>query len=115
MIRTILESLAMEYRTVFERLVKLTGKSLDVIHILGGGSRNRLLNQLTANATGRLVVAGPAEATVLGNALVQLIAIGELNDLQEARRLVATSDHLKHFEPQETSLWHEANLRYREL
>jgi rhamnulokinase len=114
-IRTILESLAMEYRTVFERLVKLTGKSLDVIHILGGGSRNRLLNQLTANATGRLVVAGPAEATVLGNALVQLIAIGELNDLQEARRLVATSDHLKHFEPQETSLWHEANLRYREL
>jgi sugar (pentulose or hexulose) kinase len=101
-VRTILESLALEYRAVFDQLLKLTGNDLEVIHILGGGSQNHLLNQMTANATGRPVIAGPIEATVMGNALVQLISLGELKDLQEARQVVAQSGALTRFEPQET-------------
>lgn len=111
-IRTILESLALEYRAVFEQLVKLTGINLEVIHILGGGSQNHLLNQMTADATGLPVVAGPVEATVMGNALVQLISLGELKDLQEARQLVAQSGQLIRFEPQQTPLWEEAYQQY---
>ena len=104
----------MEYRVIFERLARVTGKSIEVIHTFGGGSLNQLLNQMTANATGRPVVAGPVEATVLGNVLVQLIACGELNGLQEARQIVAQSGQLKRFEPQETSLWEEATQRYKD-
>jgi rhamnulokinase len=113
-IRTILESLALEYRAVFDQLVELTGIDLEVIHILGGGSQNHLLNQMTANATGRPVVAGPVEATVMGNALVQLISLGELKDLQEARQVVAQSGVLTKYEPQETAVWEEVYQRYRE-
>jgi rhamnulokinase len=114
-VRTILESLAMEYRRIFDRLARLTGDNIDVIHIFGGGSQNQLLNQMTANAAGRPVIAGPVEATVLGNVLVQLIACGELNTLQEARQLVAQSGQLKRFEPQDIALWEEAYQRYRGL
>ncbi len=113
-VRTILESLALEYRTVFDRLVNLTGQNIDVIHILGGGSQNHLLNQLTANATGRQVVAGPIEATVIGNALVQLIALGELENLDEARQVVIHSGELNCFEPKDTAAWEEAYQRYKE-
>ena len=114
-VRTILESLALEYRTVFDRLVKLTGMNIDVIHILGGGTQNHLLNQLTANATGRQVVAGPIEATVIGNALVQFIALGVLEDLNEARKVVIHSGELNFFEPEDTVAWEEAYQRYTEL
>jgi rhamnulokinase len=112
-IRTVLESLALEYRAVFDQLFEVTGIDLEVIHIFGGGSQNQLLNQLTANATGRPVVAGPIEATVMGNALVQLISLGELQDLQEARQVVAQSGALTRYEPQETAVWEEAYQRYR--
>jgi rhamnulokinase len=111
-VRTILESLAMEYRVIFERLAALTRNDIEVIHIFGGGSQNQLLNQMTANATGRPVIAGPVEATVLGNALVQLISIGELSSLQEARQIVAHSGQLKRYEPRETARWEEAFQRY---
>lgn len=113
-IRVILESLALEYRLVIDQLVSLTGEDIEVIHILGGGSQNQLLNQMTANATGRPVVAGPIEATVLGNALVQLISLGEFKDLQEARQMVAQSGQLSRFEPQQTTAWEEAYRRYKE-
>jgi sugar (pentulose or hexulose) kinase len=113
--RAVLESLAMEYRVIIDRLARITGKAVEVIHIFGGGSQNQLLNQMTANATGRPVVAGPVEATVLGNALVQLISLGELKDLQEARQLVARSGQLTRYEPQETAIWADAYGRYREI
>ncbi len=113
-IRTILESLALEYRVIYDRLAKLTGNTIDVIHILGGGSQNQLLNQMTANATGRPVVAGPVEATVVGNALVQLIALGELKDLHEARQVVIQSEGLIRFEPRDTDVWEEAFQRYQQ-
>jgi rhamnulokinase len=114
-VRVILESLAMEYRLVFERLARLTGNKIEVIHIFGGGSQNQLLNQMTASATGRPVVAGPVEATVLGNALVQLISLGELSSLQEARRIVAQSGQLGRFEPRDVTIWEDAFGRYQQI
>jgi rhamnulokinase len=89
--RTILESLAERYRQVLESLEALAGRRFEVIHIVGGGSRNVLLNQLVADATGRTVVAGPSEATAIGNVLIQAIGAGELSGLEEARAVVRRS------------------------
>jgi rhamnulokinase len=89
--RTILESLAERYRQVLESLEALAGRRFDAIHIVGGGSRNALLNQLVADATGRTVIAGPSEATAIGNVLIQAIGAGELSGLQEARAVVRRS------------------------
>jgi rhamnulokinase len=89
--RTILESLAERYRQVLESLEALAGRRFDVIHIVGGGSRNALLNQLAAEATGRTVIAGPSEATAIGNVLIQAIGAGELAGLEEAREVVRRS------------------------
>ena len=99
MARAILEGLARRYREVLDNLESLTGRRLNVIHIVGGGSRNRLLNQLVANATGRTVLAGPAEATAIGNVLVQAIGAGVIPDLAAARRLVARSFPVDRFDP----------------
>ena len=84
-IRCILESLALEYRWVAEHLEKLLQKRLPVVHIIGGGSQNRLLNQFTANALNREVIAGPVEATAIGNLLIQALGLGVLPSLSEAR------------------------------
>lgn len=89
--RAILESLAERYRQVLENLQTLTGRRINTIHIVGGGSRNMLLNRLVAEATGRRVVAGPVEATAAGNILVQAIGSGALKDLEEARAVVRAS------------------------
>lgn len=114
-VRAVLESLALAYREVLEQLQQVSGRSIEVIHILGGGSRNELLNQMTADATGLPVLAGPVEATVIGNALLQLITLGELDDLQQARQLVATMGELRRYEPQDKAAWDDAYHRYREL
>ena len=89
--RTILESLAERYRQVLQKLEALAGRRFDAIHIVGGGSRNALLNQLAANATERTVIAGPGEATAIGNVLIQAIGAGELSGLAEARAVVRRS------------------------
>jgi rhamnulokinase len=87
-VRCILDSLALGYRRALEDLAVATGRAIPALHIVGGGSRNRLLNHLVADVTGLPVLAGPAEATALGNILVQLVALGDLRDLAEARELV---------------------------
>jgi rhamnulokinase len=97
--RAILESLARRYREVLEDLEKLSGRRIDVIHIVGGGSKNRLLNQLVANETGRRVVAGPGEATAIGNLLVQAMGAGALGGLNEIRAVVRKSFAPETFEP----------------
>jgi len=97
--RAILESLACRYRAVLEDLEKLSGRRIDVIHIVGGGSKNRLLNQLVANETGRRVIAGPSEATAIGNLLVQAMGAGELSGLNEIRAVVRNSFAPEAFEP----------------
>lgn len=114
-IRCALESLALEYRRVAEQLDGLAGRPLEVIHVIGGGARNRLLNQFTADATGRSVVAGPVEATTIGNVLVQALAMGQIGSLAEGRSLVGRSFELARFEPQDTAGWTAAYERYAEL
>jgi rhamnulokinase len=98
-VRCVLESLAQTYRDVLQQLATLSGKQVDVLHIVGGGTKNELLNQLTADYAGIPVITGPIEATVLGNALVQLITLGEIKDLAEGRALVAKSFSQKRYEP----------------
>lgn len=114
-VRSVLESLALAYREVLEQVTAVAHRPVSVIHIVGGGSQNELLNQLTASATGLPVVTGPVEATVIGNALVQLITLGEITDWQQAREIVAGMDELKQYEPNETAVWDEAYGHFREV
>ncbi len=97
--RVILESLAARYGQVLETIERLTNRKIDVIHIVGGGSRNRLLNRLAADKTGRRVVAGPAEATAVGNALIQSMGTGDIGSLAELRAVVRQSFELEEFRP----------------
>ena len=112
--RLVFESLACKYRWTLERLEELAGHRLDTLHIVGGGSQNRLLNQFTADAIGRPVVAGPVEATAAGNALMQLLALGRLARLRRAG-VIRHSFGTETFVPRETSRWDEAYARYRDL
>lgn len=111
--RTILESLALRYRQVLEMLESLLGRSLDTIHIVGGGSRNELLNQLVADATGRTVVAGPSEATAAGNILVQAIGSGLLSGLDEARAVIRRSFPVSVFRPSSGDNWDRAYATFQ--
>ncbi|HAR36136.1 MAG TPA: rhamnulokinase [Acidobacteria bacterium] len=106
-VRAILESLAFKYRLVVEELSRLTGRRFSTIHIIGGGSRNQLLNQFTAEATGLRVLAGPDEATSAGNILVQALAAGLLGSSQEIREVVRQSFEIKEFTPVEPETWSE--------
>jgi len=112
LVRMILESLALRYRQVLESLESLTGSTIETIHIMGGGSRNQLLNQLVADATGRTVVAGPAEATAAGNILVQAIGSGEVAGLAEARWIVRNSFEVTAVQPRSRAGWDEAYNRF---
>ena len=114
-IRTALESLALRYRQVLCWLEELTGGTIETIHIVGGGSQNTLLCQMTADACGRRVVTGPVEATALGNVAVQAIAQGELADLAQARQAVRASFEPTVYEPAETAVWEEAASRWEHL
>jgi rhamnulokinase len=111
-VRCCLEGLALKYRWVIERLEELTGKTVSTIHIVGGGSQNWLLNQFTADATGKLVQAGPVEATATGNALVQAIALGYLGSHAELREVVRNSFPLRTFEPKPDERWQQAYERF---
>jgi rhamnulokinase len=114
-IRCILESLALEYRQVANQISNLLGRSLPVIHIIGGGSHNAMLNQFTANATGRTVIAGPAEATATGNIMVQAITAGHIASLAEGRLMLRNAFHGAEFEPRMVAQWSEADQRYLEV
>ena len=112
--RCIYESLAMKYRSNYEKLSTMTGKAYPHIHMVGGGIKDTLLCRLTANATGAVVLAGPAEATVLGNIAVCLISLGEIPDIHEARAAVARSEKLAKYEPVDTKAWDNAYETYRQ-
>jgi len=107
MIRVILESLALKYRVIMERIEDITGQDIDCLHIVGGGIQNELLCQFTANAIGKKVVAGPIEATASGNLLIQAKAIGQIKTLAELRKIVRNSFELIEYQPQEASLWEQ--------
>ncbi|MDA2931028.1 FGGY-family carbohydrate kinase, partial [Acidobacteria bacterium AH-259-O06] len=114
-IRCCLESLALKYRWVLEALETVSGCHAGTIRIVGGGSQNRLLSQLTADACQRLVVTGPAEATALGNIMVQSIATGHLPDLKAGREAIVASVQQQEFEPRVTSGLEDAYGRFCEL
>ena len=111
--RCIYQSLALKYRQTLESLEEVKGGELPVIHMIGGGIKDQMLCQLTANATGRKVAAGPVEATSIGNLMVQAMALGEVKDLQEARQVVKQSFSVKVYEPQEVVAWNEAYEKYK--
>jgi len=106
LIRVILESLAVKYKRVLTKIEELTGKEIETLHIVGGGTKNQLLNQLAADATGKKVITGPIEATVLGNILVQAITDGKIKDLKEGRKIGAESFGQNEYLPQNQEKWY---------
>ena len=107
MIRVILESLAFNYRWVLEKIEEITGKDIDVLHIIGGGIQNELLCQFTADSIGRKVIAGPIEATASGNIVMQAVATGQIKSVQQAREIVKNSFELTEYIPSQTPLWNK--------
>jgi rhamnulokinase len=113
--KAILDSLALRYTSVLSSIQWLSGEKICGVHIVGGGSRNDYLNQMTANISGLPVVAGPAEATVMGNVLVQALAQGRFPSLAEGRACVSRSLELRKFMPRQTAAVEEASRRYAEI
>ncbi len=112
-VRAVLESLALKYRYVLDQLESLTGRRCDTIRVIGGGSQNDLLNQFTADATGRKVLAGPAEATALGNLAMQMVGTNAVPSLDAARDLVERSFPARIFESRHSGKWEEAYCRLK--
>lgn len=111
--RCIYESLAMKYRATFQQIREVTGKSYETIHMIGGGTKDRLLCQMTADACNTPVIAGPIEATAMGNIAVQLIALGEFSGLKEARAVIANSELPKSYTPSDTAAYDAAYARFQ--
>jgi len=112
--RAVLDSLALKYRIVLRNLESLTGHRIEQIRIIGGGSKNRLLNQFTADATGVRVLAGPTEATALGNIAMQMLATGAVSSLAEARAIIDRSFPTEMFEPQDPEPWDREAQRFQQ-
>ena len=113
--RTVYESLAMGYKEAFDGLEELRGNRIDVLHVVGGGSQNKLLNQFTANAIGRPVIAGPAEATAIGNLMVQVKASGEVGSIEQMRQVIRDSFDVETYEPRDTEKWAGQYERYLKI
>jgi rhamnulokinase len=115
LIRCAYESLALQYRKTLGWLEELTGERIEVIHIVGGGSQNGLLNQFTADACRRPVLAGPVEATIFGNLVVQAWAAGEIGSLSEMRQVIRSSSPMTAYEPRDSDTWEEAANRFERI
>ena len=112
MIRTILENLALKYRSIMQAVEDVAGHKIDLLHIVGGGIQNELLCRFTANALGKKVITGPVEATASGNILMQAKATGQIRNLADAREILRSSFELKEYQPQQTAVWEE---QYRSI
>ena len=113
--RCIFESLALLYQRTLAEIEELTGRTIRRLHIVGGGSQSSLLNQFAANATGREVMAGPVEATAIGNALIQAIALGHIDSLDALRAVVRESFPSQSYDSQDAAHWQEACQRFIQL
>ena len=111
-IRCIFESLALRYREVLDGLEGMVTFPIERLHIIGGGSKNRLLNQLTANAIGRKVIAGPSEATAIGNVMIQAMGAGIVSSLTEMRSIIHASIETEEFMPQSVGEWEAAYQKF---
>jgi rhamnulokinase len=114
-VRCIYESLALAHAETVDLLGRVTGRQLDELHVVGGGANSKLLCEWTAAAAERPVKAGPAEATLVGNLLVQAIALGEISSLEETRDVVRNSFSLETYEPASSAAWEEARERFATL
>ncbi|MBP5319695.1 MAG: rhamnulokinase, partial [Kiritimatiellae bacterium] len=114
-LRIVYESLALKYRFVNETINGVTGTETEAVHIVGGGSNNALLNQFTANSVGVPVLAGPKEATAVGNLMVQAVGAGILPDLKHAMPLIKSAFPIKTFKPEETAAWDKAYATFSKL
>ena len=114
-VRACLDSLALAYRKTLAGLEDVLGRRMSVIHIVGGGTQNELLTQMAADACGRTVIAGPVEATAIGNILVQAMAAGDVKSIADVRAVVRNSFEVKRYEPRETAKWDAAYERFKQL
>lgn len=114
-IRCIYQSLAYKYRETVEQLEDVLGKALPVIHMVGGGIKDRMLCQITSDATGRKVIAGPVEATAIGNLMVQAKALGKVSNLEEIRKVVRASFPTETFQPRDVEQWNMEYEKYRRI
>ena len=114
-VRCIFESLVLCYRQTIESIESMTGKRYNSINIVGGGTKEAILCQYAADASNRVVYAGPVEATAIGNIALQVIASGEIADITEAREVIRDSFEIKVYEPNHTSEWDEAYNRFIEI
>jgi rhamnulokinase len=110
--RCIYESLVLKYKYTLLQIESVTGKKIEKLHIIGGGAHNEMLNQFTANATGIEIVAGPTEATAIGNILMQAKAVGAVDSLSEIREIVRNSFEVRSFFPESNAVWEEAYERF---
>ena len=110
--RCIFESMALRYCQLMEGLKPMSDHPIEVLHVIGGGSLNACLNQFTANSLGIEVIAGPQEATALGNILMQARAVGEVDGLWAMRAIVDRSVDVRHFKPADAEVWNEAYARF---
>lgn len=115
LIRCAYESLALKYREAIEGIEKVIGRPINVLHIVGGGCMNKLLNEMTANAIGKKVITGPVEGTAIGNLLLQVMAAGDIKDIAEIRQVVAASFPTETYMPTEREAWEEAYTRYKKV
>lgn len=111
----VLESIALQYRRVVGWLEGLIGGQIETVHIVGGGTQNRQLCQMAADACQRRVVAGPVEATAIGNLMMQAIAAGEVGSIAEARQVIRTSFPVEEYQPQNGAAWEEAYQRFLKI
>ncbi len=114
-VRCIYESLALKYRFAIKQIEENTGKNFDVLHLLGGGTKDSFLCQMTADSLGIPVIAGPTEATAIGNIMLQLIALGEIKDISTARRIIRESEKVTIYTPQEHDKWLESYEKYEKI
>ncbi len=114
-IRCIYESLALKYRFTFDGIKECTGKDYDRIHVMGGGTKDKLLLKMTAESCNVNVYGGPIEATALGNIAVQLMSIGAIKDIKEARKIIADGENLKLYEPENNAQWEKAYETFKNI
>lgn len=114
LVRCIYESLAMKYKFALKGISENTGRNFEVLHLLGGGTKDPLLCQMTADSLGIPVVAGPAEATAIGNIMLQLIALGDIKDIDEGRAVIKAQENVKQYNPQNTAEWEKAYKEFCE-
>jgi sugar (pentulose or hexulose) kinase len=113
--RTVYESLALKYRQSLNQQSAISGHTVTSLHVIGGGAQNKLLCTMTADSINRPVIAGPVEATALGNAVVQMITLGWIGSISEAREMISRSFPMAYYEPKKTEAWDDAYARFEKI